>query len=107
MWALVIVVALVAVVFFVLRGSPELARLEVHDGKLSHRSGRMPPRLLSDFEDALRDSRVDYAIVRIVLDGARPRVTATGLPEDVLQRFRNLTGRYETPQFRTGRPARR
>lgn len=106
MWALVIVVALVVLVLFVLRGAPELARLEVEGGRLSFRSGRVPRGLLSDFEDALRGSNVARASIRIVLDGGRPRVTADGLSEGELQLLRNLAGRYETAQFRTGKSPR-
>ena len=107
MWALIVVVGLVAVLLFVLRGSPELARLELRGGKLAHVGGRLPPRLLADFIDVLCDAPMADADVRIVLDDGRPRVLATGLSEDALQQLRNVTGGYQVAQFRAGRVARR
>src|SRR5262245_1514514 len=100
---IVAVAVLIALVLFFLRGSPELAGLEVRSGKCTFVRGRMPPRLLDDFQDVLTDGSVTRADVRVVLDGGQPRVVATGLSEDKLQQLRNVAGSYPTAQFRSGR----
>jgi hypothetical protein len=103
----VVVAVLIALLLFVLRGSPELARLEVKSGKLEFVRGRVPPKLLEDFSDVLSKRPIAEATIRVVLDGGRPRVVATGLPDDELQRLRNVAGPYTAAQFRSGRAARR
>ncbi len=102
----VAVVALLAVLLFVLRGSPELARLEVRGGELAFRKGRMPQKLLDDFRDVLKDRPTERATIRVVLDGGKPRVVATGLSESALQGLRNVAGSYSAAQFRSGRAPR-
>lgn len=97
----------IVVVLFVLRGAPELARLEVRDGKPHFVKGRVPPRLLEDFSDVLRRPVLQRATIRIVLDGGVPRVIATGITDEQLQQLRNVTGAYTAAQFRTGRAPRR
>jgi hypothetical protein len=103
----VVVAVLIALLLFVLRGSPELARLEVKSGKLEFVRGRIPPKLLEDFSDVLSNRTLAEATIRVLLDGGRPRVVATGLPDDELQRLRNVAGPYTAAQFRSGRAARR
>jgi len=105
-WAPIVVLVLVALALFLLRGSPELARLRVRDGKLDFVGGRLPPRLLDDFEDVLSQRSIARADVRVVLDGGSPRVVATGLSDDELQQLRNVAGSYSTAQFRSGRSPR-
>jgi hypothetical protein len=103
-WFAVALLVAIALILFVLRGAPELARLEVRDGELSFVSGRMPPGLLGDFADVLSRRRVDRAEVRVVLEGGRPRVVASGVSDDELQQLRNVAGAYTSAQFRSGRP---
>ena len=105
MWLFLVVAVAIVLVLFFLRGSPELARLDVENGKPSFVSGRMPPKLLHDFEDVLSDRSIAKAVVRVVVDGGQPRVVAKGLPEHKLQQLRNVAGRYPTTQFRKGRAA--
>jgi hypothetical protein len=102
----VVVAVLIALLLFVLRGSPELARFAVKGGKLEFVRGRAPPKLLEDFSDVLSNRPIDDATIRVVLDGGRPRVVATGLPDGELQQLRNVAGPYTTAQFRSGRAAR-
>jgi hypothetical protein len=106
-WVFVVVLSVIVVIFVLLRGSPELARLEVRDGRLSFSKGRLPPRLLEDFADVLSRRSIEHADVRVVLDGGRPRVVATGVTDDELQQLRNVAGSYTSSQFRTGRAPRR
>lgn len=103
----VVVAVLIALLLFVLRGSPELARFEVKGGKFEFVRGRVPPKLYEDFSDVLSARPLADATVRVVLDGGRPRVVAVGLPDDELQQLRNVAGPYTTAQFRSGRAARR
>ena len=103
MWIVLVALGVIAVILFVLRGSPELARLEVRDGKLSFVSGRLPGRLFAEFGDVLSRRSLERADIRIVLDGGSPRVVATGIGEDELQQLRNVTGSYTSAQFRSGR----
>ena len=106
MWELFAVLGAITVVLLLLRGSPELARLEVRNGKVTFLRGRMPPKLLDDFEDVLERPSIQHADVRIVLDSGAPRVVASGLSDDALQQLRNVAGSYPTAQFRSGRRAR-
>jgi hypothetical protein len=106
LWELVFVLGAILVVLLFLRGSPELARLEVRDGKVSFLRGRMPSKLVDDFADILSHRSIQRADVRIVLEGGVPRVVAEGLSDDRLQQLRNVTGSYSTAQFRSGRAAR-
>jgi hypothetical protein len=103
---IVAVAALIAVMLFFLRGSPELARLEVEGDKLVFKKGRMPQKLLDDFGDVLRGRMTGRATIRVVLEGGQPRVVATGLSEADLQGLRNVAGSYSAAQFRTGRAPR-
>ena len=103
---IVAVAALLAVLLFFLRGSPELARLEVRDGALAFTKGRMPQKLLDDFGDVLKGRSIARATIRILLDGGQPRVVATGLSEAELQGLRNVAGSYTAAQFRSGRAPR-
>ena len=106
MWTPIILVGVIALILFVLRSAPELARLEVRDGKVAFLRGRLPPKLLDDFGDVLSHPSIAHAIVRVVLDGGTPRVVAKGLSGDRLQQLRNVAGSYSAAQFRSGKPAR-
>jgi len=106
-WVFVVVLSVIVVIFVLLRGSPELARLEVRNGRLSFLRGRLPPRVFDDFADVLSRRAIERADVRVVLDGGRPRVIATGVTDDELQQLRNVAGSYTSSQFRTGRAPRR
>jgi hypothetical protein len=104
-WLFLVVAVAILLVLFVLRGSPELARFEVRNGKPHFVSGRMPPKLLHDFEDVLSDRSIAKALIRVVVESGQPRVVAKGLSEHKLQQLRNVTGRYPIAQFRKGRPS--
>jgi hypothetical protein len=103
----VVVAVLIALLLFVLRGSPELARFELKSGKLEFVRGRVPPKLLDEFSDVLSGRPIADATIRVVLEGGQPRIVATGLPDDELQRLRNVAGPFRVAQFRSGRAARR
>ncbi|MEB2312572.1 MAG: DUF3634 family protein [Sorangiineae bacterium] len=87
-----------------IRASTELFVLEVRDGKVTVRRGRLPPRLLADLEDVLGRPPVPKARVRCVAEDARPRVLPDpGLSPGRLQQLRNAVGRWELAQIRAGR----
>jgi hypothetical protein len=95
----------IVLLLLVLRGSPELARFDVRNGEPEFARGRMPPRLLADFNEVLSDRSIAKARVRVVVEAGQPRVVATGLSDHKLQQLRNVAGRYPTAQFRKGRAA--
>ena len=105
-WFVAATLLVIAGILWILRGSPELARLAVRDGKLSLLRGRVPPRLLDDFGDVLSRRTITRADIRVVLEGGRPRVVATGVTDDELQQLRNVVGPYTSAQFRAGRTPR-
>jgi hypothetical protein len=103
---LVAIAVLIAGLLFFLRGSPELARLEVEGENLVFKKGRMPQKLLDDFGDVLKGRTGGRATIRVVLEGGQPRVVATGLSDGELQGLRNVAGSYPAAQFRSGRAPR-
>lgn len=102
MWPFVLVTLVVVVLVVLLRGAPELARLEVRRGKLLLTRGRLPARLLGDFADILADPAIESAGLRIVVEDGRPRLLARGLDEASQQRLRNVLGSYTVAQIRAG-----
>ena len=105
MWPVLAVSIVVLVVLLLLRGSPELAKLEVRRGSVLLKRGRLPGRLLDDFEDVLKD-QIDPAEVRIVVESARPRLLARGLGGAREQQLRNVLGPYTVSQIRAGQRTR-
>ena len=102
MWPVVLVAIVVVVLVLLLRGAPQLARLEVRRGRLLLTRGRLPGRLLGDFEDVLTDPAIESADLRIVVEDGRPRLLARGLDEARRQRLRNVLGPYTVAQIRAG-----
>jgi hypothetical protein len=102
MWPLLALTVVVVVALILLRGSPELAKLEVLRGSVRLTRGRLPGRLLDDFEDILKDHAVGNAELRIVVEDARPRLLARGLGAAHEQQLRNVLGPYSVSQIRAG-----
>jgi hypothetical protein len=109
MWPLVVVAVAVVLLLVLLRGSPELAKLEVQRGSVRLVRGRLPVRLFHDFEDILAKPAIEQAEVRLVVENGQPRVLASGLDEARQQQLRNVLGSYTVAQLRAGqrRAARR
>ena len=102
MWPILALTIVVMVVLVLLRRPPELAKLEVRRGSVRLKRGRLPGRLLDDFEDVLGDQAIADAEVRIIVEDARPRLLARGLGDAYLQRLRNVLGSYTVAQIRAG-----
>lgn len=99
---LLLLVAVLVVPFLVLLGrANELFVLRVEGGKVEVVRGRVPPSLLRDARDVLRDVR--SAIVTARLENNLPMVRAEGLDEPHLQRMRNVVGRFSKAQIKPGR----
>lgn len=74
--------------------SRELFVLAVDRGKTRVLRGRAPPGLLEGLADVFERAQVSRARVRILRDGDRARLSATGLDPAVLQRARNVLGAF-------------
>ena len=74
--------------------SRELFVLEVERGKTRVQRGRPPHVLLQDLADVFARADVERATVKVVREGGRPRLTASGLEDTTLQRARNVLGAY-------------
>jgi hypothetical protein len=72
----------------------ELCVLSVRGGRLSVARGRLPAGVLEALSDVVRRAQVERATVRVLRDGARARVSASGLDPLTLQRARNVIGIY-------------
>lgn len=97
-------VLLVLVVWLALRRANELAAFELsRDGARLVR-GRSPAELTRDVADIARRGAVPNTTIRVVSEGGEPRLVApVHLGETVVQRLRNVVGRYRVVHFRTGR----
>ena len=85
----------------------ELFRIVVAEGQARHVRGRIPRPLLSDIEDIVARPRVRAAEIRVVTAQGRPQVHVQGkLTADQVQRLRNVVGKFQVAQIRSGRPAR-
>jgi hypothetical protein len=107
--ALILLFVALAIPFgLAIRRSTELFVISVREGNVEVVRGRLPPRLFSDVEDVLKRPPVEHGEVRVVAEQMRPRVRVSGTINDVqAQRIRNVVGRYEIAQIRSGRRRRR
>ncbi len=94
---LLLVAALVLPFLAILGRANELFTLGVDRGKVTVLRGKVPPSLLRDARDVLRD--VDRATVTARLENGLPMVRAEGLSEAQLQRMRNVVGRFSRAQM--------
>ncbi len=91
--AAVIVSALVALVVAAGRAR-ELCVLSVRDGRVAITRGGLPGSVLEALGDVMRRGQVERATLRVLRDGDRARVSASGLDDRVLQQARNVIGIY-------------
>jgi len=85
-----------------LRRANELFCLRIRHDQLRLVRGRLPPRLFGDIEDVLRREKLERVELRVVTEQGRPRVLASGLGDQAMQRVRNLVGGYQVAQIRAG-----
>ncbi len=86
----------------------ELFALRWRAGKLRVMRGRIPPALLGDLRDVLRDGAAPAADLRGVVEDGRPaiRVRAQNLPSHINQRLRNTISLWPVAKIRNA-PKRR
>jgi hypothetical protein len=96
----ILVVLAIPLAVAILRAN-EVVCLDVANGKIAVRRGRIPQRLLSDLADVTTRPRIARAVVRILAENGRPRVVVSGdVGEDQLQQLRNVVGTYQLAQIR-------
>ncbi len=106
MWLLVgiaiLVVVLAPLALAIARGN-ELFVIEVSDGELRFKRGRIPPRLLDEIRDVVKLSKLQHATIRVVVNDARPRLEPhAALSEGTAQQLRNVIAQFKTAQIRAG-----
>lgn len=86
-----------------IRHSTELFQIKVEKGKTTLVRGRLPQRLYNDIKDIVHRPAVARAIIRCVAESGEPHVLEDdGLDDGRLQRLRNVVGRFQVSQIRTG-----
>ena len=87
-----------------LRRANELFCVAVHGGKLIVLRGRLPPALFSELSDIVARERGAQGEIRVVSESGIPRLSFHGATAPALeQAARNVLGRYNVSQIRTGR----
>lgn len=99
--ALLLLLATAPLVVALLRAN-ELFYLRIQeDGRLRVARGRIPPRLLRDLADVLKDPAVTHGALRGVSEDGRVRLYAEAdLTEGQRQRLRNVVGGWAVTQVR-------
>jgi hypothetical protein len=99
--ALAILLVLAIPLIVAIARSNEVVCLDVQNGKISVRRGRIPQRLLNDLSDVTTRPKIGRAVVRIVAEGGRPRVLVAGdIGDTQLQQLRNVVGTYQLAQIK-------
>ena len=101
-WLGLLCLALLAM-FYGLRRANELFALSAREGKLTVTRGRLPPALFSDLEDVVLRERIDNVEIRVVSESGVPRLLTSGAQPAFEQAARNVLGRFNVSQIRTGR----
>ena len=94
LFALIVCVVFVLLLAMSAFRSRELFVLAVDRGRTRVLRGRPPHALLEALADVFARAKVQRARVRILRDGDRARLSATGLDASVLQRARNVLGSF-------------
>lgn len=94
LWVIILLIpALVGIVIAMYR-SRELFVLKVQAGKTRVVRGSPPHALLQDLADVFARAGVQRAEVKVLREGGKPRLVASGLSEHELQRARNVLGAF-------------
>lgn len=94
LFALVVVVVAVGLLLASAFRTRELFVLAVDHGRTRVLRGRAPAALLEGLSDVFARANVKRARVRVLRDGDRARLSASGLDGSVLQRARNVLGAF-------------
>ena len=87
-----------------LRRANELFCVAMRGGKLTVVRGRLPPALFNELSDIAVRERLERGELRVVTEAGVPRLSFRGPPHPALeQAARNVLGRYNVSQLRSGR----
>jgi len=101
---LLLLLALALPLAFAIARSNELFVLRARAGKLELRRGRLPQALFSELGDVAERQKLDGIELRAVVEGGAPRLRVRGsIGEAHEQQLRNVLGRFQLSQIRTGR----
>lgn len=99
--ATLLVVSVIALVIAAGRARA-LCVLSVREGRLLTMRGALPPAVFSALADVVERARTARGTIRILRDGERGRVEASGLDDHALQRVRNVIGTYPLVRLLAG-----
>lgn len=100
-WAVLGVVLVFVVIGLAVRANRRLLVVRVEAGRIASARGRAPGELLHDFSDVFRQTGASCRVALVVREG-RVVVEASGEGADaVLQRLRNVVGRFPVQRLRT------
>jgi hypothetical protein len=100
-WAVLGVIAVFVAIGLAVRESRRLLVIRVENGRIARARGRAPGDLLHDFSDVFRHAGVSCRVALVVREG-RVVVDVSGSGADaVLQRLRNVVGRFPVQRLRT------
>jgi hypothetical protein len=99
--AVVLGAALLALVFAAGRAR-EICVLSVRRGRILVMRGGLPASLLEALLDVVTRPGTERATLRVLRDGERARLEASGLDEHAAQRARNVLGTYPLPRLLAG-----
>ena len=101
---LILVCAVLLACGCALRRANELFALSAQGGRLAVLRGRLPQALFAELADIAEREQLDGAELRVVSEGGAPRLVLAGTPHPAAaQAARNVLGRYNLSQIRSGR----
>lgn len=101
---LLLVVVLGLPLAWAIARSNELFVVRARAGRLELVRGRLPQALFRELSDVAERQRLDGVEVRAVVEGGVPRLMVRGpIGEAALQQARNVLGRFQLSQIRTGK----
>jgi len=77
----------------------EICVLSVRAGRVLVMRGALPASLLEALRDVVERQRIERGTIRVLRDGERARLEASGLDEQAAQRARNVLGTYPLPRL--------
>ena len=99
---LLLLLVLGLVLFFLAR-SNELFALRARGGKCELLRGRLPQALFSELCDVAERQKLDAVELRAVVESGAPRLLVRGdISEAAEQQLRNVLGRFQLSQIRSG-----
>ncbi len=104
----VVIVIVLAMLYFAARRHITLCELSITKGKITVARGGISPAVLSDLRDVVRRARVKSGTVRILRAKDHARIEASrDLDRAALQAMRNIVGTVSLAKLATGAGKRR